>query len=345
MTVMITGGAGFIGSNLIHYLLRTYPDDRVICLDKMTYAGNLRNLTDVLEMKRFRFVCADICDRDAVYRLFEEECPEIVVNLAAESHVDRSIAQPSVFLETNVIGAGVIMDACCRYPVRRFHQVSTDEVYGDLGLEQPERRFTENMPLRASSPYASSKASADLLALSYCRTYGLPVTISRCCNNYGPNQFPEKLIPLMLWNALHNQPLPVYGTGNNIRDWIHVTDHCRAVDCILQHGQIGEVYNISGGNEQRNLDIVKRICAELGKPEALIRFVADRKGHDWRYAVDDTKLQRELGWKPQVDFLGGLQETIRWYRDNQDWMEHIFSGEYRQDYARWRERHSVAANG
>lgn len=330
MTWVVTGGAGFIGSNFIAYLLRTYPNDRVVCLDKLTYAGNLSNLSDALDSERFRFVCADICDRDAVYSLFEQEHPDIVVNLAAESHVDRSIADPSVFLRTNVMGIGVIMDACCRYRVPRFHQVSTDEVYGDLGLEE-KRRFTEDMPLRASSPYAASKASADLLAMSYHRTYGLPVTISRCSNNYGPKQFPEKLIPLMIWNALHDLPLPVYGTGKNVRDWLHVEDHCRALDRVIQHGTIGEIYNIGGCNELCNLDMVKRICAQLNKPESLITFVEDRKGHDLRYAVDCTKLQRELDWKLQMDFSAGLCKTIQWYVEHWDWMERIFSGEEQRE--------------
>lgn len=334
MTWVVTGGAGFIGSNLIAYLLRSHPDDRVVCLDKLTYAGNVNNLSDVWNEERFRFVLADICDRDAVNRLMEEEKPDVVINLAAESHVDRSIADPSVFLQTNVMGTAVVMDACCRCQVPRFHQVSTDEVYGDLGFEQNHGRFTEDMPLRASSPYAASKASADLLALSYHRTYGLPVTISRCSNNYGPQQFPEKLIPYMIWNAMHDLPLPVYGTGQNVRDWLHVEDHCRALDRIVRYGTVGSVYNIGGSNEQCNLDMVKRICAELGKPESQIAFVEDRKGHDLRYAVDCSKLQRELGWTPQIDFSTGLCKTIHWYVEHADWMEQIFSGAYQQDSIR-----------
>ncbi len=344
MTLVVTGGAGFIGSNLIRYLRRTHPEERVVCLDKLTYAGNFSNLFDVLSDKMVRFVRIDICDRKAVYQIFEEEHPDAVLNLAAESHVDRSITQPELFLQTNIIGTAVILDACCRYQVSRFHQVSTDEVYGDLGLEQPEHSFSEDMPLCTSSPYSSSKASADLLALSYYRTYGLPVTISRCSNNYGPYQFPEKLIPLMVWNAMRNRPLPVYGTGGNIRDWLHVEDHCRALDQILRYGQIGEIYNIGAGNEQRNLDIVRRICAELGTSEQMIQFVPDRPGHDLRYAIDSSKLYHDLGWEPTIDFTEGMRATIRWYQEHQDWLERIFSGEYRRDYERWCARQSAVTN-
>jgi len=341
VTIIVTGGAGFIGANFIFYYLKAHTEDRVVCLDKLTYAGNLDTLDPLLdpnssayydeEAGRFRFVRADICDREAVYRLFEEEHPDVVVNFAAESHVDRSIENPGLFLQTNIIGTGVLMDACRKYGVKRFHQVSTDEVYGDLPLDRPDLLFTEETPVHTSSPYSSSKAGADLLALAYHRTYGLPVTISRCSNNYGPYQFPEKLIPLMTVNAMNDKPLPVYGEGLNVRDWLYVEDHCRAVDLILQGGRVGEVYNIGGHNEMRNIDIVKGICRELGKSENLITFVTDRKGHDLRYAVDAGKLERELGWKPETMFCDGIRKTIRWYQENEDWWGRIVSGEYRTD--------------
>lgn len=313
MTVIVTGGAGFIGSNFIDYLLERHPEYRVICLDKLTYAGSLDALSPLMSCRQFRFVQADICDRGAVDRLFEEEQPDIVVNFAAESHVDRSIEDPEIFLRTNVMGTAALMDACRAHGMIRFHQVSTDEVYGDLPLDEPARRFTEESPLRASSPYSASKAAADLLVQAYHRTYGLPVTISRCSNNYGPRQFREKLIPLMIVNALSDKALPVYGQGLNVRDWLYVEDHCSAIDLILQKGRIGEVYNIGGKNELRNIDIVKLICRELGKPESLITYVADRKGHDLRYAIDAGKLQRELGWAPKADFEESIRRTIRWY--------------------------------
>lgn len=317
MTLIVTGGAGFIGANFIFYILERYPEDRVVCLDKLTYAGSLTTLAPVMELPNFRFVQADICDREAVDRLLEEEHPGAVVNFAAESHVDRSIDGPEVFLRTNVLGTAVLMDACRTHGLVRFHQVSTDEVYGDLPLDRPDLLFTEQTPLRASSPYSASKASADLLALAYHRTYGLPVTISRCSNNYGPYQFREKLIPLMISNALHDRPLPVYGSGLNVRDWLYVEDHCRAIDLILRRGRPGEVYNVGGHNEMRNIDIVKLICRELGRPESLITCVEDRKGHDLRYAIDPSKLQRELGWKPETRFEDGVRETIQWYLDHQ----------------------------
>ena len=317
MTLIVTGGAGFIGANFIFYILERYPEDRVVCLDKLTYAGSLTTLAPMMELPNFRFVQADICDREAVDRLLEEEHPGAVVNFAAESHVDRSIDGPEVFLRTNVLGTAVLMDACRTHGLVRFHQVSTDEVYGDLPLDRPDLLFTEQTPLRASSPYSASKASADLLALAYHRTYGLPVTISRCSNNYGPYQFREKLIPLMISNALHDRPLPVYGSGLNVRDWLYVEDHCRAIDLILRRGRLGEVYNVGGHNEMRNIDIVKLICRELGKPESLITCVEDRKGHDLRYAIDPSKLQRELGWKPETRFEDGVRETIQWYLDHQ----------------------------
>ena len=331
MTHLVTGGAGFIGANFIFYMLENHPEERVVCLDKLTYAGNLSTLSPVMERENFRFVKADICDREAVYGLFEEEHPDIVINFAAESHVDRSIENPGVFLQTNIMGTAVMMDACRKYGVRRFHQVSTDEDYGDLPLDRPDLFFTESTPLHTSSPYSSSKASADLLALAYYRTYGLPVTLSRCSNNYGPYQFPEKLIPLMIANALNDKPLPVYGEGLNVRDWLYVEDHCRAIDLIVRKGREGEVYNIGGHNEMRNIDIVKLICQALGKPESLITYVTDRKGHDMRYAIDPAKIHGELGWLPTTMFADGIKKTIQWYLDNRGWWESIISGEY-QDY-------------
>ena len=318
MKVIITGGAGFIGSNFIFYMMRNHPEYRIICLDKLTYAGNVHTLEPVMGNANFRFIKLDICDRAGVYELFEEEKPDIVVNFAAESHVDRSIESPELFLQTNIIGTSVLMDACKKYGAR-FHQVSTDEVYGDLPLDRPDLLFTEETPLHTSSPYSSSKASADLMVLAYHRTYGLPVTISRCSNNYGPYQFPEKLIPLMIINALADKPLPVYGQGLNVRDWLYVEDHCKAIDIILQHGKIGEGYNIGGHNEMRNIDIVKMICYELGKPESLITYITDRKGHDLRYAVDTTKIRSELDWNPEVSFDYGIRQTIKWYVAHKDW--------------------------
>lgn len=321
MTVLVTGGAGFIGANFIFYMLNRRPEDRVVCLDKLTYAGNPDTLTPAMDHPRFRFVRGDICDRAAVNALFKEERPDVVVNFAAESHVDRSIEDPEVFLRTNILGTASLMDACRKYGVERFHQVSTDEVYGDLPLDRPDLLFTEETPLHTSSPYSSSKAAADLLALSYHRTYGLPVTVSRCSNNYGPYQFPEKLIPLMISSALRDQPLPVYGQGRNVRDWLYVEDHCKAIDLILRQGRTGEVYNVGGHNEMRNIDIVRLICRELGKPESLITYVEDRKGHDLRYAVDPEKIRRELGWAPETAFQDGIKQTIRWYLDNRGWWE------------------------
>lgn len=332
MNIIITGGAGFIGSNFVFHMLRFHPEDRIICLDKLTYAGNLSTLAPVMDKPNFRFVKADICDRKAVYQLFAEEKPDIVVNFAAESHVDRSIENPSIFLETNIMGTAVLMDACRQYGIQRYHQVSTDEVYGDLPLDRPDLFFTETTPIHTSSPYSSSKASADLLVLAYHRTYGLPVTISRCSNNYGPYHFPEKLIPLMIINALHDQPLPVYGDGLNVRDWLYVEDHCRAIDLIIHKGTVGEVYNVGGHNEMKNIDIVKLICKALHKPESLIQYVTDRKGHDRRYAIDPTKIHTELGWLPETKFADGIQKTIQWYLQHEDWWQPIISGEYQQYY-------------
>lgn len=323
MKLLVTGGAGFIGSNFIFYIMKKYPEYQVICLDKLTYAGNVLTLEGVMKNPRFRFVKGDICDREIVYRLFEEDHPDIVVNFAAESHVDRSIDNPSVFLETNILGTAVLMDACRKYGIQRYHQVSTDEVYGDLPIDQPEMLFTEKTPLRTSSPYSSSKAAADLLVQAYYRTYGLPVSISRCSNNYGPYQFPEKLIPLMITNALNNRALPVYGKGLNVRDWLYVEDHCKAIDLIFHKGKEGEVYNIGGHNEMKNIDIVKIICKELGKSEELITYVTDRKGHDMRYAIDPTKIHQELGWLPETSFEEGIKKTIQWYLENQIWCRKI----------------------
>lgn len=332
MTVIVTGGAGFIGSNYIFYMMKKYPDYRIVCLDKLTYAGNLSTLKPIICNNNFRFVKSDVCDRNSVFKLFEDERPDIVVNFAAESHVDRSIDNPEIFLMTNIIGTGVLMDACRKYGITRFHQVSTDEVYGDLPLDRPDLFFTENTPLSTSSPYSSSKAGADLLVLAYHRTYGLPVSISRCSNNYGSYQFPEKLIPLMIVNALSDKPLPVYGKGENIRDWLYVEDHCIALDLIIHNGKAGEVYNIGGHNEMKNIDIVKLICSELNKPESLINFVTDRKGHDQRYAIDPTKIHNDLGWLPKTKFADGIKKTIHWYLDNRKWWEKIISGEYRNYY-------------
>ena len=332
MTIIVTGGAGFIGSNFIFHMLEAYPNYRIVCLDKLTYAGNLSTLKTVIDKPTFRFVKLDICDREGVYTLFEEEKPGIVVNFAAESHVDRSIEDPSIFLQTNIIGTSVLMDACRKYGITRYHQVSTDEVYGDLPLDRPDLFFTEETPIHTSSPYSSSKAGADLLVMAYNRTFGLPVTISRCSNNYGPYHFPEKLIPLMIANCLNDKPLPVYGEGLNVRDWLYVEDHCKAIDLIIHKGRIGEVYNIGGHNEMRNIDIVRMICKELDKPESLITHVTDRKGHDMRYAIDPTKIHEELGWLPETKFEDGIKKTIRWYLENRPWWEEIITGEYQNYY-------------
>ena len=332
MTIIVTGGAGFIGSNFIYYELKTHPEDRIVCIDALTYAGNLSTLEDALKNPKFAFYKADICDRKAVYEIFEKEKPEAVVNFAAESHVDRSIEDPEIFLKTNILGTQVMMDACLKYGAKRYHQVSTDEVYGDLPLDRPDLFFTEETPIHTSSPYSASKAAADLLVFAYHRTFGLPATVSRCSNNYGPYHFPEKLIPLMIANALNDKPLPVYGKGENVRDWLYVEDHCSAIDLILRRGTVGEVYNVGGHNEMRNIDIVKLICKKLGKPESLITFVTDRKGHDMRYAIDPTKIHRELGWLPETRFADGLDKTIDWYLTHRDWWETIISGEYRNYY-------------
>ncbi len=333
MTILVTGGAGFIGSNFIYYQLKNHPGDRVVCLDALTYAGNLKTLKEAMEHDTFRFVKADIADRDAVNQLFEEEKPDIVVNFAAESHVDRSVVHPEIFLRTNVMGTQVLMDACRKYGVGRFHQVGTDEVYGDLPLDRADLFFTEETPLHTSSPYSASKAGADLLVLAYARTFKLPVSITRCSNNYGPYHFPEKLIPLMISRALANESLPVYGKGENIRDWLYVEDHCAAIDLVMRKGREGEVYNIGGHNERTNLEVVKTILRELNKPESLITFVTDRPGHDRRYAIDPTKIHSELGWLPATKFDDGIRRTIRWYLDHEVWWQDILKGAY-QDYYR-----------
>lgn len=334
MTIIVTGGAGFIGSNFIFHMSDKYPEYRIVCLDKLTYAGNLSTLKSVMDNPDFRFVKLDICDREGVYKLFEEEHPDMVVNFAAESHVDRSIDDPSVFLQTNIIGTGVLMDACRKYGITRYHQVSTDEVYGDLPLDRSDLFFTEETPVHPSSPYSSSKAGADLLAMAYHRTFDLPVTVSRCSNNYGPYQFPEKLIPLMIVNCLNDKLLPVYGKGLNVRDWLYVEDHCKAIDLIIHKGRVGEVYNIGGHNEMHNIDIVKLICKELGKPESLITHITDRKGHDMRYAIDSAKVYNELGWLPETKFMDGIRKTIKWYLEHRSWWEDIISGEYQNYYGK-----------
>ncbi len=333
-TIIVTGGAGFIGSNFIYYILNKYPDYRVVCIDCLTYAGNMSTLVAAMKNENFKFYKTNICDREGIYKIFETEKPDIVVNFAAESHVDRSIENPEVFLQTNILGTQVMMDACRKYGIERYHQVSTDEVYGDLPLDRLDLLFTEETPIHTSSPYSSSKAAADLLVLAYHRTYALPVTISRCSNNYGPYHFPEKLIPLMIANCLNDKPLPVYGEGLNVRDWLYVEDHCKAIDLIIHNGRVGEVYNIGGHNEMKNIDIVKLICKYLDKPESLIIYVTDRKGHDMRYAIDPTKIHTELGWLPETKFSDGIKKTIDWYLENREWWETIISGEYQNYYER-----------
>lgn len=332
MTIIVTGGAGFIGSNFVFHMLNKYPDYRIICLDKLTYAGNLSTLEPVMDNPNFRFVKLDICDREGVYKLFEEEHPDMVVNFAAESHVDRSIENPEIFLQTNIIGTATLMDACRKYGIKRYHQVSTDEVYGDLPLDRPDLTFDENNPIKTSSPYSASKAGADLQVLAYARTFGLPVTISRCSNNYGPYQFPEKLIPVVISKALNNEPIPVYGNGQNVRDWIHVHDHNVGVDLIIKHGRNGEIYNLGGHSERTNLEVVKTILKQLDKPESLITFVKDRPGHDLRYAINSEKAEKELNWERTYTFEDGIKETIDWYVNNEDWINNIKSGEYKNSY-------------
>ena len=331
MKILVTGGAGFIGANFVNYMVNEHPEDEIINLDLLTYAGNLENLKDVENKPNYKFYKGDIADRDFVFELFEKERPDVVVNFAAESHVDRSIEDPEIFVRTNVLGTTTLLDASRTYGVKRYHQVSTDEVYGDLPLDRPDLFFTESTPLHTSSPYSSSKAAADLFVQAYQRTYGLPTTISRCSNNYGPYHFPEKLIPLMISRALADEPLPVYGDGANVRDWLHVLDHCKAIDLIIRNGKPGSVYNVGGHNERTNLEVVQTILKALNKPESLIQFVEDRKGHDRRYAIDPTLLETELGWEPEYNFDTGIAQTIDWYLNNRPWWEHILSGDY-QDY-------------
>ena len=332
MKFLVTGGAGFIGGNFAHYMVNTYPEDQIVVLDLLTYAGNLETLEPIMGKPNFKFVKGDIRDRELIDHLFAEEKFDMVVNFAAETHVDRSVEDPEVFITTNILGTQVLMDACRKYGIQRYHQVSTDEVYGDLPLDRPDLFFTEETPIHTSSPYSAAKAGADLLVQAYHRTFKLPVTISRCSNNYGPYHFPEKLIPLMIANALNDKPLPVYGKGENVRDWLYVEDHCKAIDLIIHKGRVGEVYNIGGHNEMKNIDIVKIICKELHKPESLITYVTDRKGHDMRYAIDPTKIHNELGWLPETKFADGIKKTIQWYLDNKEWWETIISGEYQNYY-------------
>ena len=333
---LVTGGAGFIGGNFLHIMVNKYPNDEYVCLDALTYAGNMETLEPIMNKPNFKFVHENICNRKAIYELFEKEHFDYVINFAAESHVDRSIENPEIFLETNIVGTSVLMDACRKYGIKRFHQVSTDEVYGDLPLDRPDLFFTETTPLHTSSPYSASKASADLLVLAYHRTFKLPITISRCSNNYGPYQFPEKLIPMMIQKASNSESLPVYGNGANVRDWLYVGDHCTAIDLVVRNGRDGEIYNIGGHNERTNLQVVKTILKALGKPESLINYVKDRPGHDLRYAIDPKKIETELGWRPEFNFDTGIVETIKWNLNNKEWLEHVESGEY----LKWMERYS-----
>lgn len=333
---LVTGGAGFIGGNFLHIMVNKYPNDQYVCIDALTYAGNMETLEPIMNKPNFKFVHENICNREAVFKLFEEEHFDYVINFAAESHVDRSIENPEIFLKTNILGTQVLMDACRKYGIKRYHQVSTDEVYGDLPLDRPDLYFTEETPIHTSSPYSASKAGADLLVLAYHRTFKLPVTISRCSNNYRPYHFPEKLIPLMIQKALKNEPLPVYGNGSNVRDWLYVGDHCNAIDLIVRNGKDGEVYNIGGHNERSNVEVVRTILKALNKSETLITYVKDRPGHDLRYAMDPTKIETELGWKLEYNFDSGIQETIKWNLNHQDWINHVESGEY----MKWMERYN-----
>lgn len=330
MNIIVTGGAGFIGGNFMHYMVNKYPNDNIICIDSLTYAGNMETLEPIKDKPNYKFYKVDITDRKSIYEIFEKEKPDYCINFAAESHVDRSVENPEIFLKTNILGTQVLMDACRKYGIKRYHQVSTDEVYGDLPLERLDLQFDETYPIKTSSPYSASKASADLLVMAYHRTFKLPCTISRCSNNYGPYHFPEKLIPLMISRALNDEKLPVYGEGKNVRDWLYVEDHCRAIDMIVRGGRDGEVYNVGGHEEKANIDIVKLILKKLNKPESLIEFVKDRPGHDLRYAMNPAKLEKELGWKPSVTFEEGIDKTIAWYLNNKPWWEHIISGEYQK---------------
>lgn len=339
MKILVTGGAGFIGSNFVKYMLKKHPDYKIVNLDLLTYAGNLENLKEEESNPNYKFVKGDIANRDFIIDLFEKEKFDAVINFAAESHVDRSILNPDIFVRTNVLGTQVLLDAAKHTKVEKYIQVSTDEVYGSLGETG---LFTEETPLAPNSPYSASKAGADLLVRSYHKTYGMHTMITRCSNNYGPYQFPEKLIPLMIINALHDKDLPVYGDGLNIRDWLYVDDHSSAIDLVLHKGKSGEVYNIGGNNEKTNIEIVKTILKELGKPESLIKFVKDRPGHDRRYGIDATKIRNELGWKPETNFETGIKKTIKWYLDNQEWWENVISGEYLEYYKKqYRDRLEV----
>ncbi|MBW3491687.1 dTDP-glucose 4,6-dehydratase [Bacillus sp. FDAARGOS_1420] len=327
MKLLVTGGAGFIGSNFVRYMVKKYPEYNIVNLDALTYAGNLENLKDIEGLSNYKFVKGDIADRQFINQLFKEEKFDYVLNFAAESHVDRSITNPDIFIQTNIQGTQVLLDAAKNAEVKKYLQVSTDEVYGTLGETG---YFTEETPLASNSPYSSSKAGADLLVRAYHETFGLPVNITRCSNNYGPFHFPEKLIPLMIINALNDKQLPVYGDGLNVRDWLHVEDHCQAIDLVLHKGKNGEVYNVGGNNERTNIEIVKTILKALDKPESLIKYVTDRPGHDRRYAIDATKLREELGWSPKYNFDTGIEQTIKWYLENQDWWKNIISGEYQE---------------
>lgn len=332
MKILVTGGAGFIGSNFLHYVVNKYPEDYFVCLDALTYAGNYNNIKNLENKDNYKFVKMNICDEEAVNELFEKEQFDVVINFAAESHVDNSIKNPGVFIDTNVQGTRVLLDASRKNNVKRYHQVSTDEVYGDLPLDRKDLLFTEETPLHTSSPYSSSKAAADLLVMAYYRTFKLPVTISRCSNNYGPYQFPEKLIPVVISKALNNETIPVYGKGENVRDWIHVIDHNIGVDLIVRNGKVGEVYNLGGHSERTNLEVVKTILEQMGKSEDLITFVTDRPGHDLRYAIDSSKVEKELDWNRTYTFEEGIRETVEWYLNNRKWIDDIKSGEYQKSY-------------
>jgi len=329
MKIIVTGAAGFIGTNFVYHMLNKYPEYSIIGIDLLTYAGNIANLRNAFSNPNFKFYSIDISDCDSIFKVVEKEKPDIIVNFAAESHVDNSIKNPGIFLKTNILGTQVLMDACRTYGIKRYHQVSTDEVYGDLPLDRPDLLFTEENSIHASSPYSASKAGADLLVLAYYRTFNLPVTMSRCSNNYGPYHFPEKLIPLVITRALNNDPVPVYGNGKNVRDWLFVEDHCKAIDLIIHNGRVGEVYNIGGNNERTNIEVVKTILKELDKPESMISYVTDRLGHDLRYAIDASKIRQELGWEPSMSFDAGIKLTVQWYLDNKSWWENILSGEYK----------------
>ena len=332
MKFLVTGGAGFIGSNYLHYVVNKYPEDYFVCLDALTYAGNYNNIKSLEGKENYKFVKGDIRDNEFVDKLFAYEKFDIVINFAAESHVDNSIKNPNLFADTNILGTMTLLNASKKYNVKRYHQVSTDEVYGDLPLDRPDLKFTEETPIHTSSPYSASKAGADLQVLAYARTFKIPVTISRCSNNYGPYQFPEKLIPVVISKALNDEPIPVYGKGENVRDWIHVHDHNVGVDMIVRNGKVGEIYNLGGHSEKTNLDVVKTILKCLNKPESLISFVTDRPGHDLRYAIDSSKVEKELGWDRTYTFEEGIKETVDWYVNNEEWINDIKSGKYKDAY-------------